>query len=234
MSIASDSPTTLVLLPGLDGTDVFFRPLLRVLPDWVRPIVVQLPAHGVDYPGLLDIVSHETRDIGAYWILGWSFSGPLALLCAEKEPQRIRGVILCASFVRAPRPVLAWCRFAFPSLVIGMIRVVRRLPLFLSVVRHAERRDKTETLSRVSAQTIAARVRALLTVDVRDVLRQCQVPIVYVASSNDSVVPRRNLDDVVAHAPATQVFVLDGPHLALYTNPRAAAEIICAVLRRGQ
>jgi hypothetical protein len=32
--------TTLVLLPGLDGTEIFFRPLLAALPTWVKPLVV--------------------------------------------------------------------------------------------------------------------------------------------------------------------------------------------------
>ena len=39
-------PKTLVLLPGLDGTEVFFRPLLASLPEWVRPHVVSFPPAG--------------------------------------------------------------------------------------------------------------------------------------------------------------------------------------------
>ena len=34
---------TLVLLPGLDGTEVFFKPLLASLPHWIHPRVVCLP-----------------------------------------------------------------------------------------------------------------------------------------------------------------------------------------------
>lgn len=41
-------PATLILLPGLDGTDVFFRPLLAALPQWISPIVVQYPPAGVN------------------------------------------------------------------------------------------------------------------------------------------------------------------------------------------
>ena len=28
--------TTLVLLPGLDGTDILFQPFVKALPDWIR------------------------------------------------------------------------------------------------------------------------------------------------------------------------------------------------------
>jgi hypothetical protein len=34
---------TLVLLPGLDGTDVFLRPLVAAIPSTIRPLVVTYP-----------------------------------------------------------------------------------------------------------------------------------------------------------------------------------------------
>jgi hypothetical protein len=37
LEMGNAKPETLVLLPGLDGTEVFFRPLLASLPEWVRP-----------------------------------------------------------------------------------------------------------------------------------------------------------------------------------------------------
>ncbi|HKE88377.1 MAG TPA: alpha/beta hydrolase [Vicinamibacterales bacterium] len=224
---------TLVLLPGLDGTDVFFRPLLRALPSWVRPIVVQYPADtGHDYAGLFTLVSEAVRGVDDFWVLGWSFSGPLALMLAAAEPRRTRGVILSASFVRPPHPMLAWFRFAAVDGVITMVRIARRIPLFLSIngARDA-RRDKAETWARVSARTLAARARAILRVDARDLLRRCDAPIVYLAASRDAVVPRRNADEIVRQAPSTRVMVIEGPHLAMYTNPHAAAEAICRVLR---
>ena len=57
---------TLVLLPGLDGTDVFLRPLVAALTP-----------------------------------------RPVAIMLAAEEPERVKGVILAATFVRAPRqPIL--------------------------------------------------------------------------------------------------------------------------------
>jgi pimeloyl-[acyl-carrier protein] methyl ester esterase len=223
-------PVPLVLLPGLDGTDVFFRPLLRLLPASVQPIVVQFPADCDEYGPLLDIVLDATRDLDGYWVLGWSFSGPLALMLAEREPRKTQGVILCASFVRPPMPLLGWCRPLAIAEVIAIVRLVRRVPVFLAGGGADARRDKTETWARVRAGTLAARVRTILGVDVRDLLRRCGAPIVYLASSRDRIVPRRNIADVVQHAPATRVFTIDGPHLAVYTNPQAAADVITHLL----
>lgn len=220
---------TLVLLPGLDGTDVFFRPLLKALPPWVTPVVVQYPTDGRnDYEHLFNTVSAAVGDLGDYWVLGWSFSGPLALMLASQRRPRLRGVILCASFVRAPRRVLAWCRFAAVGPVFWTIRVARRIPVFLS--GRDTWSDKAETWTRVSAATLARRIRALLSVDAREMAARCEVPIVYLASSHDVVVPRWNADEVTRHAPSTQLVVIDGPHMALYTNPEVAARTISSVL----
>ncbi len=127
--------TTLVLLPGLDGTEIFFGPLLAVLPTWVKPLVVTYPTLGAnDYADLLAVVESaiEDSDSTAFYVLGWSFSGALALMLAAKNPTRIRGVILCASFVRPPLSVLSWVRFAVTSPVVHFVRLARRTPVFLS------------------------------------------------------------------------------------------------------
>ncbi|MCS6897224.1 MAG: alpha/beta hydrolase, partial [Nitrospira sp.] len=92
-------PATLVLLPGLDGTDVFFRPLLATLPVWIKPTVVQFPTVGAnDYPDLLRFVRLTLAERLSYYVLGWSFAGPLALMLAAAEPNRVRGVILASTF----------------------------------------------------------------------------------------------------------------------------------------
>jgi dipeptidyl aminopeptidase/acylaminoacyl peptidase len=55
------NPTTLVLSPGLDGTEIFLGPLL--------------------------LVHAEVASLDRFAILGWSFGGPLALMDAA---QRVR------------------------------------------------------------------------------------------------------------------------------------------------
>lgn len=229
---ASSNSVTLVLLPGLDGTDVFLRPLLTVLPSWVTPIVVEYPPHGRnDYEHLSRVVSDAVRALDSFWVLGWSFSGPLALLLATQEPDRVRGVILCASFVRAPRLDFVWCRYVAVGPLFWIIRVIRRIPALFSRTRGSRAwHDKAETWARVSAATLARRIRALLTVDAQDALRRCNAPIVYLANSRDILVPPSNIDDIMRYKPSVRVMVIDGPHMALYVNPRAAAEAISRVL----
>src|SRR5262245_11354683 len=164
------SPTTLVLLPGLDGTEVFFQPLLAALPPSVRPLVVCLPTSGSNaYADLLAAVRATVLALPDCYVLGWSFSGPLALMLAAAEPTKVRGVILSATFVRPPHPLLARLRFVASPPVIWTLRASRRVPLWLfRQPTDPIRRDSMQTWARVSARVIAARVRAIFAVDARE------------------------------------------------------------------
>ncbi|MBA5866293.1 MAG: alpha/beta fold hydrolase [Nitrospira sp. CR1.3] len=219
---------TLVLLPGLDGTDVFFRPLLAALPESVHPEVISFPAAGAnEYTDLLKIVCEAVRGIPSFYVLGSSFSGPLALMVAAMEPKTVLGVILSVSFLRAPRPLYARLRFAAVTPVIWMIRACLRLPLWLARGSHDQLRlDKAETWRRVSAGMVAARIRALLLIDAREFLRDCPCPVLCIAGRDDAIVPKRNVQEIVTVRPSTQVKLIEGGHFATYTNPAAAAAAI--------
>jgi pimeloyl-ACP methyl ester carboxylesterase len=219
---------TLVLLPGLDGTEIFLQPLLGALPPDVRPLVVSYPVAGPNrYPELLAVVREAVAGLDEFHVLGWSFSGPLALMLANAEPRRVRSVILSASFVRPPRPRLAKLRFALVGPAIWTWRAVRRLPLWLLRPRSDPfRQAKTLTWRRLSARVLAKRIRAITTVDVREELRACPQRVLYIAASRDAIVPRRCLDEILVVRPSVEVATIEGEHFALYANPRPAAQAI--------
>lgn len=220
-------PDTLLLLPGLDGTDIFFQPLLRALPPDVQPRVVSYPASlPQDYASLLALVQREMADLPHCHVLGWSFSGPLALLLAAAEPHKVRSVILAASFVRAPNRVAARLRFALVAPVIWCWRAARRLPLLLRPEDDAWRQAKMQTWQRVSARTLAARLRAIMAVDVRATLRAIPQPVLYLASSEDGIVPHRNREEILHLRPTAQVATIEGKHQSLYSHPQQAAQAI--------
>ena len=99
--------TTLVLLPGLDGAEIFFGPLLAQLPPWIDPVVITYPATGPNaYDDLAPIVLEAIDKLEEFAILGWSFGGPLALMVAARRPSQVSGVVLCGSFVTPPHPAL--------------------------------------------------------------------------------------------------------------------------------
>src|SRR5262249_29655028 len=151
------------------GTDVFFRPFIARLPPSIRPVVVCYPqGRASAYADLIDVVRSAVSDIPEMYILASSFAGPLAAMLAAEEPQRVRGVIMCASFVRSPRRRLNRFKFAAVGPIIWTLRATRRVPVWTLRRRtDALRVAKAETWSRASARSIAARVRAIVDVDAR-------------------------------------------------------------------
>ena len=228
--------TTLVLLPGLDGTEIFFGPLLRHLPAWVDPVIIVYPTSGSnDYKDLLPVVMSEVSALQTFVILGWSFGGPLALMVASQCPTQVSGIILCGSFATPPRPGLVPFRFAMIAPIIALVRAIRRTRLLFA--KHATtefRRAKALTWRRVNSDVLASRSRSALSVDVRPQLRECSARLMYLASTRDEVISRASLNEVLAIAPHMQVAEVEGPHLALFTNPVQSAACIVSFLHAEQ
>lgn len=219
---------TLVLLPGLDGSDRFLRPLVEALPAPVRPRVLTYPRDGdQSYSRLLSEVSARVRDLDRYWLLGSSFGGPLALRLAAQAPSRVCGVVLSTSFVRMPRPELAKWAPCANAAVIGALRTVRRLPVWLGrSPSDPFRRAKADTWRCVSSRELAARVRAVMREDAATLLAALQVPLLCLVAEQDSVVPAHNLDTMRALRPDLRVAHLPGSHMALFHHADSAARIV--------
>lgn len=237
MSIAgSHSPPDLLLLPGLDGSAVLFEPLLAALPAEVTARVVSLPADADnDYDGLLPIVRDALPAGKTAVVIGWSFSGPLAIRLAAAHPDRIVGVVLVASFARNPHPWAGFLRgLVLRSWVVSLFPALSHAKALLGgyatpTLRILLRRAHTG----LPAAVLAQRLRAVASCDVRAELQTLSMPLLYLRSRRDLVVPAHNARQVLRLAPDAREVVIDGPHLALATNPQASAAAIVAFVRDG-
>jgi len=205
-------PLTLVLLPGLDGTSILFRPFIQSLPDWIQPRCVEYGSAGPhDYAGLLPEVKAASAGLSNFVLLGWSFSGPLALMTAAESPPGLRGVVICASFVRAPVLPLRWLRRGAVAPLARMGPLLARM--LMSIVGYASddlRHDQAEIFRRVPPSAFAARARAALGVDARNVAARCRVPVLYLAASHDIVVPRWNATAVTSGMGHGEIVTIQG------------------------
>jgi pimeloyl-ACP methyl ester carboxylesterase len=219
----------IVLLPGMDGTGELFEPLLGALPP-------ELPATTVRYPDLpANYAAHETVARAAlprdrpFVLLGESFSGPVAVAIAARAPANLRGLVLCASFLTSPHPMLkplrAFTPLASPKLVPGFIT---RRSLLGPFETPGLRALHARALRTVSSPTLTARLRAMADVDVRDALRSVRVPCLYLRATRDRIVAARFAAQFSAHARTGTVVEIEGPHLLLQANPEAAARHITA------
>lgn len=212
----------LVLLPGLDGTGVLFRPLLAHLPAEFHPLVIRYPpTERWGYAELLENIWDKLPANEPFVVLGESFSGPLALRIAARQPAGLRGVILCGTFARCPLgPEWRWLRYiVFSGMFLGWTRMAQVKALLGGYATVELRQLQREALSPVSAGVLAHRVREVLRVDVREALQTCAVPILDIRGNHDEVVWQRNAREIRSLRPDVRRVNLNAPHLILQTKP---------------
>lgn len=225
---------TLVLLPGMDGTGKLFAPFVAAIGMEFQTRVVEYPTHEpLGYQQLESIVRTALPSEGDFAILAESFSGPIAISIAKSCGPRLKGLVLVCTFARNPLPA-----FTAIKNVIGFLPVVvppvRILSYFLynlfstPVLRTALAR----ALVGVSRSTLAARVRAILSVDVSSELKAIVVPTIYLQASRDRLVPRAASKLISQLCPVARVISVDGPHLLLQAVPIETAQIVTAFLRQ--
>lgn len=215
----------LVLLPGLDGTGLLFADFAASFGPDVKIIVVSYPADAaVGYSELEPIARAFLPKDQPFFLLGESFSGPIAISIAASRPSGLLGLILCCSFARGPRPALAVFR---PLLAVAPVALLPLALLSFFVLGRfsspALRRSLAESLAQVSPSALRARARAALSVDVSASLACVGVPVLYLRASEDRVVPKSASQSVVALAPATTVVEFQAPHFLLQVLPSQAA-----------
>lgn len=218
----------LILLPGMDGTGRLFAPILDRFPPGIQPRVVAYPSDAVRYDDLLPIVRAALPPDEPFVLLGESFSGPLAVRIAAEYPPGLRGLVLCASFVRPP------ARWPFPALRAAVVGPAVAVVPWRVQARFLLGRNSNsqlletvqEVVGSVPAATMAGRIREVLQVDVSADLVRVRAPILYLRASRDAIVPRR-CDALIADlAPQAWIEEIEGPHLALQSSPGPAAVAI--------
>ncbi len=222
---------TLVLLPGLHGTSVLFRELMAQ--DWpgLALRVVELPPDGPqDYRHLVEKLRPELPP-GELILLGESFSSPLAVMLAEAERSRTRGLVLTGGFCASPWP--RWFR-RLPLRLFFSLPPPRRVLSWWMLGGFAtpDLQDELLTVARgTSAATFAARSREIL--GLRE--SECptpELPTLLLQGVRDRMVPRRHRIKLERHLPAARAEPIDGPHLLLQVHPRLCRDLILGFVRQ--
>ena len=208
------------MLPGLDGTGLLFEPALRACPNELETVVQALPSQeALDYQALSGRVTAELPANEPFILLGESFSGPLALEVAARRPAGLLGVVLVATFVTPPKPgwvsLLPWSfifKFSPPEFLVRHYFVSRRgteevLDMFQRIPEL------------VAPEVMAFRVRLVSSVDAREALSSCPVPILYLQASQDRLVSARALVEILRVRPEVEHRSIESPHFVLQVAP---------------
>jgi pimeloyl-[acyl-carrier protein] methyl ester esterase len=216
--------TTLVLLPGMDGTGALFQPFIAALSPKIRIVVVSYPPdQALGYKELQALVMASLPS-EPFVLLGESFSGPIAISVAAQNPPGLVGIILCCSFSENPRPNLA-----LPSIVF-------RLPLPLPPIHvlaaalmgrfssKPMRSALRQALSKVSPHVLRSRALSVLQVNATANLSKIEVPLCYLQATEDWLVPEHVGKQLTNALPNATIERISGPHLLLQICPIECAE----------
>ena len=219
-----------VLLPGLDGTGMLFKPFIEQFPSDESFTVVSYPTDRfIPYSELLAFILSVIPNDKPIVILGESYSGPAAIQLASQSDLDIRGIILVATFARFPDSFLKLIsRFIPLSLMI-------RLPLPVFLIRHfCFGQFGGPELVKILRQSIkdnipsvfSRRARDGATIDVISEVKALTVPCLYIQASNDRLVPKTAAVELQACNKHVKVIEIDGPHFILQAQPKQCYELI--------
>ena len=226
------APVRLVLLPGMDGTGDLFEPLKQAMGPHAVIDVVRYPGQQVlGYDELELLVHTQLPTQEPFVLLGESFSGPLAISIAASRPAGLRGLVLCCSFARRPKPAMAMLRAGLLELSMSLVHSrAMRLPMrHLLLGRAAPPHLASllqDSLKQVSVAVMTRRMKEVQRVNVVDKLSRVHVPAMYLQALQDRVVPKQAVAIIQRKLSALRVVKLDGPHGLLQASPAAAARAI--------
>jgi len=218
--------TSFALLPGMHGDSGLFR-------RFRAELSVDAPVKAFAYPHRCEsyellaerVVSQLPR--GRVVVIAESYSGPVGILVAAKAPERVRALVLTATFARSPlplwtRPLTTLMRVPVSGLAVRSALVG---PLAERGLVHWVKREIRE----VPAAVLEARARQILETDVEDVLAGLDCPVLYLHATRDLLLWQTKARILNAR-PETEVIDIDAAHLVLQAAPVEAAAAIQAWL----
>ena len=225
---------TLVLLPGMDGTDCLFVDFVSALGPEFETILVRYPTdEPLGYNELEGVAREFLPCDRPFILLGESFSGPIAISLSASAPPGLTGLILCCSFASDPQPLFRVFRSLLRFIPIKRIPISLLSRFLLGRFSSCPTRSALRgALDRVSAKVLKTRLDAVLEVDVSGHLARVRVPVLCLRASEDHLVPRAASDHISPSSSQVQVVDLVAPHFLLQALPSEAADVVRAFSRQ--
>jgi pimeloyl-[acyl-carrier protein] methyl ester esterase len=228
--------STVVLLPGIDGTGKFFGEFAQHLWPSAESILVPYPKDQVlGYDELEALVLAALPTDRSFALLGDSFSGPIAIRIAARPPAGLVAVILCGTFAKNPFPWLGWARPLAAYLPLKSLpRWARALLMWGSASPQRAPAQRERAIAGVAPAVIRHRIAALLAVDESAALGRIRVPTLVLRARRDRVISRAATRWILKTLPGAQLAEIDGPHLLLQARPAECAAIVLEFMRAGR
>ena len=236
---------TLVLLHGLAATGrLNWASSVPALAQRFHVVVVDHRGHGhgirTRHFRLADcaddvIALADVLGIASLVAVGYSMGGPIAKLCWSRHPERVRGLVLCATARHFMRPE---ARGVANAVIPGMVVGARLVPDFfrhriidgmLRDIPAGPRREfARHEMEATDAATVFQAARAVIRFSSHDWVSSIDVPTAVIVTTRDRLVPPERQRRLAAAIHGAKVFEVEGDHLACV---RAVDAFVPALVR---
>jgi pimeloyl-ACP methyl ester carboxylesterase len=220
--------TTLVMLPGLDGTGLVFDPLLKHLNEDIEAQVVRYPADRVmSFQEHVDFARKQLPLKKPFVLLAESFSGPIGLQILSDPPDNLKGVLLVATFARHPTPFFLDAGLYLPQqLILNLFSKTFLGRFFCLGGASPESVDILQNaLKSVKLNVLSNRLKILAELPPPPEI-SFSGPCLYLQAKNDLLVPERATVPLKQLLPQLQIEQVPGPHITLLAHPETGAQRI--------
>jgi pimeloyl-ACP methyl ester carboxylesterase len=221
-----------VILPGMDGTGELVARFAAALPREDVSVIVRYPRNRVmSLAELIRFIDETLPVTEDYVIVAESFSGPLAIQIATRNPppKRLRGIVLSATF--ADCPLRGFRRLM--GLILGGIAMRLNPPRF--VIRKflldpnasdEEVEIVAGAIRDVKGEVMATRLKQALRADCVGRLERLKMPTLILAAKDDRLIAPEATAKLIDGIKSAEVVWMDGPHLLLLRRTEQAVDAV--------
>ena len=190
------------------------------------------------------VAAADALGVQQFIAVGYSMGGPIASLTWRRHPERVRGLVLCATARHfASRGLSRLARASLPAAAVA-VRLVPGLlqrqatHRMLQSVEHPEARDRlrSELLGHDPAALVQA-TEAVARFSSHDWIGEVDVPTAVVVTTVDGLVPAARQRKLAASIRGAEVFEVQGDHDACVNSDQFVPTLVdaChAVARRSR
>lgn len=221
MNTSANEHTPLVLVPCFSGAPWSTQDF----PDWNDRILVsgRLPAAaGIDE--YADLVESWTEGLDEYVLVGDSFGAFVSLALAERQPDRLKGLVLSGGFAKAHVSLKTKAQLG-AARILGQVGYPLTVKFWVKGL--SSRFDPPGTDAELrklfveysDARTFVSRSKAVMNADLRPDLARVDVPTLILTPEDDRLIGAEAAREMVDGIPNAEEVVLPGTgHLLRFTH----------------
>ena len=217
----------LILLPGMDGTGLMFRPFTDIADNHSIDVISYPNEESQKYSNLVGYVKDRLPRDEDFIVIAESYSGPIAYELMKENITNLKAVIFVASFLENPRPLLLSIQKVLPTSIILRLPVPKIITRRYFLGSDATDRLITEfktALSKVSPAVLASRLREISNLKKPD--KTVNYPCCYIGAEEDKLVTSKSIEAFRRIVPNLHIRYVNGPHFLLQSNPKGCLDVI--------